>query len=144
MTPTNPVLLREFAPGDLAYIMSTWLRDLRDADPSPMPDDLYFPAQRALIERLLGSNQVRCTIAAASDRPDEILGYAVAIPGELLIWLHVRKPLRKQGLGKLMLNALSLSPGTPGAWSTFHSKTRLQNPPRGRAVRATPPFAARG
>lgn len=143
MTQTNPVTLREFAPGDLAYIMSTWLRDLRDADPSPMPDDLYFPAQRALIERLLGSKQVRCTVAAASDRPDEILGYAVAIPGELLVWIHARKPLRRQGLAKLMLNELSLPPGTPAAWSTVHSKLRLQNPPRGRAVRASPPFTAR-
>lgn len=135
------VILREFAPGDTAYLMSTWLRDLRDADPSPLPDDLFFPAQRALVERLLASPTVRCTIAAAADRPDEILGYVVAIPKELLIWTHVRKPLRRRGLAKLMLAHAETPPGTPAAWATVHSKLRLQNPPRGRAARVLPPFS---
>ena len=40
-------------PGDLAYVFATWLRDLRDADPSGLPDDLWFPPHRAFIERLL-------------------------------------------------------------------------------------------
>jgi hypothetical protein len=136
------VILREYAPGDEAYLMSTWLRDLRDADPSPMPDDLYFGAARALITRLLASPQVRCTIAAAADRPDEILGYVVAIPKDLLVWTHVRKPLRRRGLARLMLQDAECPPGTPAAWSTVLSKLRLQNPPRGRQVRALPPFTA--
>lgn len=134
------VIFREYAPSDEAYMMATWLRDLRDADPSPLPDDLFFPAQRALITRLLASPQVRCTIAAASDNPKEILGYALAIPTELLLWIHVRKPLRRRGLAKLLLNNLSIPPGCPAAWSTVLSKLRLQNPPRGRQVRALPPF----
>ena len=144
MTNTDEaVILREYAPGDEAYLMSTWLRDLRDADPSPMPDDLYFDAQRALIKRLLASPQVRCTIAAASDAPNEIFGYVLAIPQELLIWTHVRKQLRRRGLAKLMLQSADCPPGTPAAWATVHSKLRLQNPPRGRTVRALPPFTAR-
>lgn len=141
-TTDDSVILREYAPGDEAYLMSTWLRDLRDADPSPLPDDLYFPALRALIMRLLASPLVRCTIAAAADRPDEILGYVVAIPKELLIWTHVRKPLRRRGLAKLLLEHAETPPGTPAAWSTVLSKLRLQNPPRGRMVRSAPPFSA--
>lgn len=138
----DAVILREFAAGDLHYLMATWLRDLRDADPSPVPDDLFFPMARALVERLLASNLVRCTIAAAADRPDEILGYAVAIPKELVLWVHVRKPLRRRGLAKSMLLHLDCPPGTPGAWATVHSKLRLQNPPRGRTARTRPPFTA--
>lgn len=134
------VLLREFAPGDLAYLMSTWLRDLREADPSPLPDDLFFPAQRALIERLLQDSTVRCTIAAASDEPNEILGYVVAIPRKLVLWTHVRKGLRGRGLAKLLLQSVDCPPGTPAAYSTALSKIRLRNPPRGRAVRGLPPF----
>lgn len=134
------VLLREFSPGDLAYMMSTWLRDLRDADPSPIPDDLYFPAVRQLIERLLGDPRVRCTIAAAADVPDEILGYVVAIPKELVIWTHVRKGLRGRGLAKLLLQSADCPPGTPAAWSTALGKIRLRNPPRGRQFRGHPPF----
>lgn len=144
MTNTEEaVLLREFAPGDLAYLMSTWLRDLRDADPSPLPDDLYFPAVRALVERLLSDSTVRCTIAAASDMPDEILGYVVAIPRELVIWTHVRKGLRGRGLAKLLLQSADCPPGTPAAWSTALSKIRLSNPARGRSIRGLPPFTAR-
>lgn len=138
----DAVLLRAFAPGDLAYVMSTWLRDLRDADPSPMPDDLYFPAVRALIERLLSDPQVRCTIAAASDKPEEILGYVLAIPKELVLWTHVRKGLRGRGLAKLLLQSVDCPPGTPAAWSTALGKIRLRNPPRGRLLRTHPPFTA--
>lgn len=137
----DSVILRPFATRDEAYIMSTWLRDLRDADPSPLPDDLFFPAHRALITRLLASPTVSVTVAAAADRPDEILGYSVAIPGELLIWLQVRKPLRRKGLGKLLLAQAQCPPGTPAAYSTVQSKLYLQNPPRGRSVRVVPPFS---
>lgn len=140
-TTDDPIIFRQFAPGDEAYLMSTWLRDLRDADPSPLPDDLFFPAQRALITRLLASPSVSVTVAAAADSPDEILGYVVAIPQELLVWIHVRKPLRRRGLAKMLLQTADCPPGTPGAWSTVHSKLRLQNPPRGRAVRNVQPFA---
>lgn len=144
MTNTEEaVLLREFAPGDTAYMMSTWLRDLRDADSSPMPDDLYFPPVRALVERLLADPQVRCTIAAAADMPNEILGYVVAIPKELILWTHVRKGLRGRGLAKLLLQSVDCPPGTPAAWATALSKIRLRNPPRGRQVRALPPFTAK-
>jgi GNAT superfamily N-acetyltransferase len=123
--------------------MSTWLRDLRDADPSPLPDDLYFPAVRTLVERLLGDPQVRCTIAAAADVPDEILGYVVAIPKELVVWTHVRKGLRGRGLAKLLLHSVDCPPGTPAAWSTTLGKIRLRNPPRGRLFRGRPPFTGR-
>lgn len=136
------VLLREFAPGDLAYLMSTWLRDLRDFDPSPLPDDLFFPAQRALIERLMRDPTVRCTIAAAADKPDEILGYVVAIPEDTLLWIHVRKGLRRRGVAKLLLQSAKCPPGTPAAWATPLSKMYLRNPPRGRQVRGRPPFTA--
>lgn len=140
-TTDDTVIFREYAPGDEAYLMATWLRDLRDADPSPLPDDLFFPAQRALITRLLASPQVRCTVAAAADVPSEILGYAVAIPSELVLWVHVRKPLRRRGLAKMLLTDMQCPKGTPAAWSTVLSKLRLVNPPRGRQVRAAPPFS---
>lgn len=141
MTNTEEaVLLRDYAPGDHNYLMSTWLRDLREADPSPLPDDLYFPAVRALVERLMRDPQVRCTIAAASDVPTEILGYVIAIPEKLVIWTHVRKGLRGRGLAKLLLQSAQCPPGTPAAWGTALGKIRLRNPPRGRQVRGLPPF----
>ena len=140
MPTEDAVILREFAPGDLAYVFSTWLRDLRDADPSPLPDDLYFPAHRTLLERLLASPDVKVVVAAAADKPDEILGYCAAIPSQLVVWVHVRKGLRFRGVAKVLLTQLNCPPGTPGAWATAMSKIRLRNPPRGRQWRVQPPF----
>jgi hypothetical protein len=132
----DAVKLREFAPGDLAFIFSTWLRDLRDADPGPMPDDLWFPAHRSLLERIMAKPEVRVLMAVAADRPDEILGYVVAEPSEVVYWTFVRKgPLRGKGLAKMLLEAVSCPPSTPGAWTTALSKIRLRLPGRGRLVR---------
>lgn len=132
----DAVLIREFAPGDLNFIYSVWLRDLRDADPNPVPDDLWFPAHRATLDRILSKPEVRVLIAAAADKPDEILGFVVAEPREVVWWTFVRKgPLRGRGLAKMLLQAVDCPPGTPGAWATPLSKIRLRCPPRGRQLR---------
>lgn len=134
--PTDPVTIRQVVAGDLPYIFSTLLRDLRDADGGPLPDDLWFATHRAFIERLLADPAVTALVACASDAPDEILGYIVAEPGEVLWYVQTRKPLRKQGLAKRLLVAAQVPPGTPAAWSTPLARQRLQNPPRGRQIRA--------
>lgn len=132
----DAVLIRPFAPGDLAFLFSTWLRDLRDADPGPLPDDLWFPAHRAALERIMSKPEVKVLVAAAADRPDEILGYVVAEPKELIWWVFVRKgELRGKGIAKMLLQAVDCPPGTPGAWSTALSKIRLRLQTRGRQMR---------
>jgi GNAT superfamily N-acetyltransferase len=131
----DPVLIRQVVPGDLPYIFATWLRDLRDADGGPLPDDLFFQAHRALIERLLSDPSIAALVACAADAPDEILGYVVAEPKETLWWVHTRKPLRNRGLAKRMLMAVEVPPGAPAAWSTPLARDFLKNPPRGRRIR---------
>lgn len=133
---SDPVLIRELGPGDLAYVFATWLRDLRDADGGPLADDEWYPAHRAHIERVLGNKNTVALVAAAADKPEEILGYVVAEPNEVLWWVTVRKPLRERGLAKRLLTAAQCPPGTPAAWSTASSRQRLQNPPRGRKIRS--------
>lgn len=129
-------IIRQATAGDLGYIFSTWLRDLRDADPSPLPDDLWFPAHRSMVERLLADPRNVVLIAAAEDRPQEILGYVVAEPQEVLFWVQIRKgPLREKGLAKMLLQEAQCLPGTPAAWVTPLSRQRLQNPCRSRQVR---------
>ena len=132
----DPVKIRQLGPGDIAYVMATWLRDLRDADGGPMPDDLFFQAHRALIERVLADPRTTALVACAADDPSEILGYVVAEPDEVLWWVQTRKALRGQGLAKRLLTEAKAPPGTPAAWSTPLSRERLQNPPRGRRIRA--------
>lgn len=137
----SAVLVRQFAPGDTAYVFSTWLRDLRDADASGLPDDLWFPAHRALIERFLADAETEMLVASAADQPDEILGYIVARPEELL-WLHVRKGfLREQGLASQLLSSLArpLPDPAPVRWTTPLARTRLRVLFRSRALRRGQP-----
>lgn len=132
----DPVLIRQAGAGDLGFVYDTWLRDLRDADPSPLPSDLWFPAHRSMIDRLLADPAVTVLVAAAADHPDEILGYVVAESGEVLWWITVRKgPLREKGLAKRLLTEANVQPGTPAAWTTRDARDRLQNPCRSRAIR---------
>lgn len=133
---SDPVLIRQLAPGDLAYVFSTWLRDLRDADGGPLDDSEWYPAHRAAIERVLADKNTVALVAAAADKPEEILGYVVAEPNEVLWWVTIRKPLRERGLAKRLLEAANVPPGTPAAWSTASSRARLKNPPRGRKIRS--------
>lgn len=133
---SDPVLLRPFAPGDNSFIFSTWLRDMRDADASALPDDLWFNAHRAYIERVMADPKVRVLVACAADAPNEILGYAVATPTEVLQWVFVRKGLRRQGLAKRLLLEIQAPPGTPSMWMTALGRQVLQNPRRSRQLRS--------
>lgn len=139
----DPVIVRQAVAGDLGFIFSTLLRDLRDSDPSALPDDLWFPAHRAYVERLLADQGVTVLVAAAADKPTEILGYILAEPGEVLHWVMVRKgPLREKGLAKRLLTEANCPPGTPAAWATRFSRARLQNPCRSRQIRRRAPVGS--
>jgi hypothetical protein len=50
---TEGYIIRAALPSDLSFIMSTWLRDLRDADGSVLSDEDWYPAHRAHLERTL-------------------------------------------------------------------------------------------
>ena len=134
---TDPVLIREYNPlirGEESFVYSTWLRALRDADPSGLPDDLWFDAHREYIECVLRNPKTTALVAAAADAPDEILGYVVAIPNEVLEWVTVKKRFRRMGLAKRLLIAARVSPDLPARWRTRDSQ-RLPNPWRPRELR---------
>lgn len=132
----DPFIVRNYAPGDEPYIMSTWLRDLRYTDYSSMPSDIWFDAYRKYIERILQCARVEVAVLAAADEPSEIIGYAVAIPDEVLFWVQIRKgQLRRKGLAKRLLTQVKCSPNIPLAFQTVDSKNYLLNPPRPRLLR---------
>jgi len=132
----DPVLVRQMVPGDLAYIMATGLRTLRDADPTALPDDLWFNAHRALIERLLGSSKVTALVACAADAPTEILGYVIAEAKECLWLVFVRKSMRRMGLATRLLQQAQVTATTPLAFSSQDARKYLRNPLKGRALRS--------
>jgi hypothetical protein len=76
---------------DVPFIMDSWLSSLRPIYQS-LPDDLFFPAYRQLIKRILATSQVRVLVEG-----DRILGYAVSNDAEgILQWLYLRKPNEQQ------------------------------------------------
>lgn len=127
--------VRPAVPSDTNFIFATWLRDLRHSDGGPLPDDVWFPAHRELLNRILCDDKVSVLIVHPSDAPNEILGYIVAEPNEVLWWIYIKPKFRvKYGLAKLLLekakaeNALS-------AFSTPESKLKLKNLRRPRQLR---------
>lgn len=134
MTEDSGLLIRNLAAGDLAYVFSVTLRDMRDADPSGLPDDLWYPAHRAHLERVLGDRSVTTLVACAADRPDEILGFILAEPDEAIHWVHVRRGLRGHGIAlRLLTESRCLS--APLAWTTPMARSALRNPRRSRQLR---------
>ena len=132
---SDGTILRPAAPGDLNYIFATTLREMRDADGTALEDDLWFPAHRAYLERVLSDPAVEATVLAAEDDHREILGYCIARPGKELVWVQVRKgPLRERGLAKRLMEAARVL-DCPAAWQTPLGRRRLRNPWRGRKLR---------
>lgn len=133
---TDPFIIRNYSPGDEAYIMSTWLRDWRDYDNSSVPSDIWFKMARDYIERILSDNKVQVLVLVASDNVKEIIGYAVGIPESVLFWCQIRKgQLRGKGLALRLLTQLKCLQNIPAAFQTTLSRSRLRNPLKARYLR---------
>jgi hypothetical protein len=88
---------------DVPYIMDSWLSSIRPIY-RQLPDDIFFPAYRQLIKRVIASSDIR--VLAEGDR---ILGYAVSWNAEgVLHWLYLRNPNEEQA--KLLLSPLPEKP----------------------------------
>lgn len=135
---SDGTILRPALPGDLNYIFSTVLRDMRDADGSALEDEYWYPAHRGHLERTLSDPSVTVLVIAPEDDPNEILAYLIARPEEEVIWCHVRKgPLRGHGLAKRLLEECRVL-DAPARWMTPLGRQRLRNPWRGRRLRPRP------
>jgi len=127
--------LRPGLPEDLKFVYSTWLRDLRHADSSALPDDIWFPAHREYINRVLSDPKVMVVIACPVDAPKDILGYVVAEAGEILHWIQIKPKFRGKGLCRRLLEA-SQSLASPATWSTSDARMKLKNRRRSRQLQS--------
>ncbi len=126
-------------PGDENFVLSTILRDLRQADSSGLPDEHWFPAHRAFFQSLFRDRAVAVVIACAADQPREILGYVLARPGEALEWIYVRRPLRRKGLAKRLLAAVRIeSSDVQSRWTTPDGRKYLRSRLSSRSLRRAP------
>jgi len=103
--------IRELVSSDYNYIISTWLRELRANDHSPLNDTEWFSAHRAFVNRCLGSSAVVVNILCAKDDPHEILAYIVGINNQGIIWVHTKRAFRNMGLATILIkNVCPLNP----------------------------------
>jgi hypothetical protein len=127
--PNSPFVFRSMTVDDEAYVYDTWLSDLWLSDNTFLPNDLWYPAHREVIRRVLEHPLVQIVVLA--DRVDEtiIYGYAVRDP-EYLHWIHVRRgKWRKRGLAKKLLQRLRAE-SLPLVWRTKLGHERLNNAAR--------------
>lgn len=126
--------IRDWLPSDTGYIMETWLADLRDNDRGFLPNDIWFPAHRACIERVLDSGKVKVKVLCDKIDPNVIVGYIVA-DDNFIHWIHIRRgKWRGCGLAKYLMEqtgCLSLSL----VWKTKLAHERLRNPVKGQLAR---------
>lgn len=98
-----PPVIRGPLKTDVPYIMDTWLSSIRPIY-RQLPDDIFFPAYRQLIKRVIASSDIR--VLAEGDR---IHGYAVSWNAEgVLHWLYLRNPSEEQA--SLLLQPLPPKP----------------------------------
>lgn len=145
----NLLDIRDAVEGDLAYIYNSWLADLRDADNTFLPNDVWFPAYRETIRRVLESPLTRVKVLCDAEAPDVLIGYIVA-DANFLHWIHIhRGPWRNRGLAKYLLNETKCS-NLPLVWRTKLGHEKLTNPVKTRLARhvwwstASPQNASRG
>lgn len=134
METSLPFVVRSAEESDLGYIYETWLADLREADASFLPNDLWFPAHRECLTRVLAGPQTRAYVLADSIDSNIIYGYLVR-DDNYLHWVHIRRgQWRKRGLAKHLLSETQ-SLSLPLVWRTKAGHERLQNPLRSRQAR---------
>lgn len=133
--PTSfPFVVRPAEETDLGYIFETWLADLREADASFLPNDLWFPAHREAITRVLAHPDTTAVVLADAVSPTIIYGYLVRDPA-FLHWVHIRRgKWRKKGLAKHLLQSTQ-SQDLPLVWRTKLGMERLTSPVRSRQAR---------
>lgn len=134
MEPTSPFVVREMQPGDEGYVYETWLSDLREADSSFLPNDLWFPAHREVLRRVLEAPGTSSVVLADAVDPSIIYGYLVRDPN-FLHWIHIRRgKWRQKGLAKSLLQSQQAT-DLPLVWRTKLGHERLNNPLRSRLAR---------
>lgn len=94
--------VRSGLPGDLNFILATWLRGLRYGNPlfTEIDKDAYFSVYHKVIENILNHSRVK--VACLKDDQDVILGYSV-IQADKVHWVHVKSEWRKIGIARSLL-----------------------------------------
>jgi hypothetical protein len=116
---TQSYIIRDAVETDLPFVFSTFLRGLFYGDPrmKETPKQAFMEQYHRVLEHILSLPTVQVKVAALSDDPSVILGYAI-IGGEgaVLHWVFCKSAFRKIGIAKNLV---------PSTITTFTHKTPL-------------------
>lgn len=122
---SEEVLFRPAEPGDLHYILKTWIRDFkRSPFAGPYTSKRLIVALKATIADILARGTV--TVACSARRPQVIFGFVVYEtnwPFPLVHYVYVKGLFRSMNIGGTLLS-LALGHGTGAPRYTFKTTNR--------------------
>lgn len=98
------VTVRDFVPGDLNFILSTWLRGLKYGNDlfNDIPSDIYFPNYKMIVEAMLAKPHTEIKVSCLVEDPEVILGYSV-YHASVLDWVFVKRAWRGIGIARSLV-----------------------------------------
>lgn len=99
------IVIRPAKPDDLNFIRDSWRASLwkNVVDPEAVDFDTHFDGMGALWQHI--DKRARYSVAEFKDVPGTILGYAVHLDPQNCLWVYVKAPYRRQGIGTALLQS---------------------------------------
>ncbi len=99
------IQIRPARPDDLNFIRDSWRssRWKNCVDSEAVTFDTHFDGMEALWASI--NQRARYSVAEFADVPGEILGYAVHLAPDECLWLYVKAPYRREGIGTALLQS---------------------------------------
>ncbi len=129
---TDPIRLRPGAPGDIPFVMRTWLDSYRHSAWARQLGELYYPTHRLIVEAILKRGRLLVACAAADE--DTIAGWACT-EADVIHFVFVKPDCRGAGLARRLLE-----PVLPRGGAASHEipMRQARGAPRGTFLRALP------
>jgi len=99
------LIIRPLGMHDVNFIHDSWRKSLwkNEVDQDAVAWDTHFLGMTAfwkLVDALPGTVY---TVAEFKEVPGEVIGYAVHLDSSSCLWLYVKAPYRRQGIGTALL-----------------------------------------
>lgn len=116
---SNDIVFRAPRSDDISFIFDSWLRSWRKSGwAGVIPNNVYFPLTRSVIEQLVGRG-AEFLVACLANNPDHILGWIcheLSGPDAVVHYLYVKDPYLSLGIGDALVQKI---PGKKPGFFTF-------------------------
>jgi hypothetical protein len=116
---TNEVAYRKARPDDIRFVFDSWLRSWRKSPwAGVIPNNVYFPLTRSVIEQLIARG-AEIEVACLAADPECILGWICheqTGPNAVVHYLYVKDPYLGLGIDEALIDRI---PGNKPGFYTF-------------------------